>query len=81
MWHVGGEKEHIQGFGGKSEGRRPLGRPKCKWEVNIKMDLQDVGCGGMVWIKLDQDKYRWRALAYAVMNLQVPLIAGKFFTN
>ena len=57
---------------GKPEGKRPLGRPRSRWEDNMKMDLQEVGCGGMDWIKLAQDRDRWRALANAVMNLRVP---------
>ena len=57
---------------GKLEGRRPLGRPRHRWEDNIKMDLQDVGCGGMDWIELSQGKDRWWALVNAVLNLQVP---------
>jgi hypothetical protein len=52
---------------GKPEGKRPLGR----WEDNIKMDLQDVGCGGMDWIELAQDRDRWWALVNAVMNVRV----------
>jgi hypothetical protein len=47
---------------GKPEGKRPLGRPRYKWEDNIKMDLQEVGCRGVDWIELAQDRNRWRAL-------------------
>ena len=57
---------------GKSEGKSPLGRPRLRWEDNIKMDLQEVGCGGMEWIKLAQDSDSWRALVTAVKNLRVP---------
>ena len=57
---------------GKPEGKRPLGRPARRWEDNIKMDLHEVGCGGMEWIDLAQVRDRWRALVNAVMNLRVP---------
>jgi len=53
---------------GKPEGNRPLRRPRLRWEDNIKMDLEEVGCGGMGWIELAQDRDRWRALVNAVMN-------------
>ena len=56
---------------GKPEGKRPLWRPRRRWEDNIKMDLQEVGCGGMDWIELAQDRDRWGALVNAVMNIRV----------
>ena len=55
---------------GKPEGRRPLGRPRCRWEVNIKIDLQKVSCWSMGWIELVQDTDRWWTLVNAVMNFQ-----------
>ena len=57
---------------GKPEGKRSIGRPRHMWEDNIKTDLQEVGCGGMDWIELAQERDRWRALVNAVMNLRVP---------
>jgi hypothetical protein len=57
---------------GNPEGKRPLGRPRRRWVDNIKLDLQEVGCRGMDWIELAQDRDRWRA----VMNLRVPLNVG-----
>jgi hypothetical protein len=57
---------------GKPEGRRPLGRPRRRWEDNIKMDLQEVGWDDVAWIDIAQDRDRWRALVNAVMNLRVP---------
>ena len=56
----------------KPEGKRPLGRTRRRWEDNIKMDLQEVGCESMDWIEVAQDRDRWWALLNAVMNLQVP---------
>jgi hypothetical protein len=55
---------------GRPEGRRPLGRPRRRWEDNIKMDLQEVGWGGMDWIDMAQERDRWRAVVSAVMNLR-----------
>jgi len=57
---------------GKPEGIRPLGSPRLRWVDNIRMDLQEVGCGYMDWIGLAQDRDRWRTLVSAVMNLRVP---------
>jgi len=67
-----GEKRGVyRDLVGKPEGKIPLGRPRCGWEDNIKMDLQAVLCGGMDWIKLAQDRDRWQALVNVIMNLQV----------
>ena len=57
---------------GKPQGRIPLGRPRRRWEDNIRMDLREVGCGYVHWMALAQDRDRWRALVSAVMNLRVP---------
>jgi len=57
---------------GKPEGKRPVGRPRHGWEDNIRMDLREVGCGGMDGIELAQDKDWWRAFVNAVMNIRVP---------
>jgi hypothetical protein len=70
-----GERRGVYGgFLGKPEGKRPLGRPRHRWEDNIYniMDLQEVGVGGLKWIELPEDRDRWRALVNAVMNLRVP---------
>jgi hypothetical protein len=66
---------------GKPEGKRPLGRPKCRWEENIKIDPQEVGCGGMDCINLAQDWDKWQALVNMVMNLQFPSNAGNFLNS
>jgi hypothetical protein len=67
----GGQESCVQGFGRKTRGKRPLVRPRRRWEDNIKMDLQEVGCGGMEWIDLVQDSDRLRAFVNGVMNLRV----------
>jgi hypothetical protein len=69
---MGERKGAYRALVGKPEGRRPLGRPGHRWEDNIKMDLREVGWGGMDWINQAQDRDRWRALVNAVMNLRVP---------
>ena len=69
---LGQERGCIGSCWGKPEGRRPLGRPRRRWVDNIRMDLQEVGCGYMDWTGLAQDRDRWRTLVSAVMNLRVP---------
>jgi len=69
---LGQERVCIGSCWGKPEGRRPLGRPRRRWVDNIRMDLQEVGCGYMDWTGLAQDRDRWRTLVSAVMNLRVP---------
>ena len=71
MARMGDRRGAHSVFVGKSEGKRPLGRPKRRWKDNIKMDLQEVGCG-MDWIDLTQDRDMWLALMNAVINLRVP---------
>jgi hypothetical protein len=77
----GGEVRDIQGFGGKPEGKRQLGSPMHRWEDNIKMDLQEMGWGGIDWIDVAQDSDRCRALVNAVINFWVPLNARNFLTS
>ena len=86
MWWAGhltcgGEVRRIRGFVGKTRGKRPLGKSRRRWEDNIKMYLQAVGCGGMDWIKLAEDRERWRAVVNGVMNLGVPYNVGNFLTS
>jgi hypothetical protein len=68
-----GEKRNVcRLLVGKPEGRRPLGRPRRRWIDNIKTDLLEIGVNVVDWIRLAQDRYRWRALVNSVMNLRVP---------
>jgi hypothetical protein len=69
---MGEERGVYRVLVGKPEGRRPVGRTRRRWVDNIRMDLQEVGCGRMDWVGLAQDRDRWRALVSAVMNLRVP---------
>jgi len=69
---MGEERGVYRVLEGKPEGKRPLGRPRRRWVDNIRLDLQEVGCGYMDWIGLAQDRYRWRTLVSAVMNLRAP---------
>ena len=66
---------------GKSEGKRPLGRPRRRWVDNITMDLQEVGCGYVDWIGLAQDRDKWRTLVSAVLYIRVPWNEGNFLTS
>jgi len=77
---MGEERGVYRVLVGKPEGKRPLGRPRRRWMDNIKMDLQEVGCGYMDWIGLTQDTDKWRTLVSAVMNFRVPCNAGNFLT-
>ena len=72
MARMGEERGVYRFLVWKQEGKRPLGRPRCRWVDNIRMDMQEVGCGYMDWIGLTQDRDRWRTLVSAVVNLRVP---------
>jgi hypothetical protein len=68
----GGQDERIQVLVGKPALKRPLGRPRRRWENNIKMDLREIGWGGMDWIDLVEDRGHWKALVNTVMNFRGP---------
>ena len=77
-----GGRESLHKFlMGKPEGKRPLGRPRRRWEDNIKMDLQEVGRGCGHWMGMAQDGDRWRALVSTAMNFAVPLNEGNFLIS
>ena len=76
MAHMGEGRGVYRVLVGKPEGKRPLGRPRPRWEDNIKMDLQEVGGGCVDWMELAQDRDRRRALVSTVMNLRVPKMWG-----
>jgi hypothetical protein len=63
---------HVGFWWGKPDGKGPLGIPRDMWEDNIRMDLRDIGWGGMDWVNLPQDRDQWRALVNTVMNIRVP---------
>jgi hypothetical protein len=72
MWHAWERREKCTGFWSERQGKRPLGRPRRRWEDGIRMDLREIGLGGVDWIRLAQDRDRWRAVVSAVMNVLAP---------
>jgi hypothetical protein len=66
---------------GKPGGKRPLGRSRCRWVDNIRMDLREIGCGGMDWVDMAQDRDQWRVLVNTVKNLRVPQNFGNFLNR
>jgi hypothetical protein len=72
---------HVARMGGKPEERRPLGKPRCRWVDNIKMDLREIEWGGMDRIDLAQGRDQWRALVGMIMNHQVPYNVGKVLSG
>jgi hypothetical protein len=71
MWHAWERGDAYRVLVGRPEGKRPLGRPRCRWKDNIKMDLGEIGIDGANWIWLVQDRVQWRAFVNTVMNLRV----------
>jgi hypothetical protein len=73
MWHARGREEVFTGFFvGRPKRKRPVGRPRRKWEDNIKLDIREIGIDVANWIRLAQDRVQWRACVNTVMNLRVP---------
>jgi len=72
MWRVWVRRGGVLGLAGETGGKEPMGRPRRRWVDNIRMDLQEVGCGYMNWFGLAQDRDRWRKFVSVVMNLRVP---------
>jgi hypothetical protein len=79
MWRVWVRRGGYRVLVGKTEGKRPLGRPRRRCVDNIRMDVQEMGCRYVDWIGLAQDRDRWRTLVNAVMNFRVPQKCGEFF--
>jgi hypothetical protein len=71
MWHAWERRKLYKVLVGKPKGKRPLGRPRRKWEDGIRMDLRETGLGGVDWIRLAQNRDRWQAVVSVVMNLWV----------
>jgi hypothetical protein len=69
---MGGGERCLQGFGWEALRKRPLGKPRCRWKDNIKMDLREIGIDGADWIQLSPDRIQWRTFLNMVMNLRVP---------
>jgi hypothetical protein len=72
MWDARGRGGVLRVLTGRPEGKRPLGRPRRRWEGNFKMDLSEIGIDGANWIRLAEDRVQWRACVNTVMNLRVP---------
>jgi hypothetical protein len=78
---IGEKKNAYRSLVGKPEGKRPLGRRRHRWEDNIRMDLREIGWGGMDWIGLAQNRDQWGALVNTVMNIRIPQNVGKFLDS
>jgi len=72
MWHTWGGERCLQGYGRRPEDKRPLGRPRRRWEDNVRTDLREIGIEGPNWIQLSWDRVQWRASVSTAMNLRVP---------